>query len=91
MWECISGQPSHRQQLLGMLIRQPADGVPTSRDISLSSQNGKAAEISAVAKWMTKPRSTYDFLALLDPGIDFWHISLSFIIDLIDLILPENL
>ena len=74
-----------------MLIRQLADGVPIRRNISLVSQRGKAETILHVAKRMTKQISTYDFLALLDSGIDFGDVTLRFIISLVDFILAENL
>ena len=74
-----------------MLIRQLADGVPIWRNISLLSQTGKAETNLHVAKWMTKQISTHDFLALLDSGIDLGDVTLSFIVNLVDFILAENL
>lgn len=44
-----------------------------------------------VANTMTKQRSTHDLLAFLDTSFDLGDISLSFIVDLIDLVLAEDL
>ena len=52
---------------------------------------GKVHARSPVANTMTKQRPTYDFLALLDASLDFWDITLRFIVDLIDLVFAENL
>jgi hypothetical protein len=40
---------------------------------------------------MTKQRATHDLLAFLDTSLDLGDISLSFIVDLIDLVLAEDL
>ena len=46
--------------------------------------------MSTVAIWMTKQRSTYDFLGLLNAGINFGNMALGFIIGFIDLMFMAN-
>lgn len=40
---------------------------------------------------VTQQRRTYDLLALFHSGFDLGYISLGFIIDLVDLVFPEDL